>query len=277
MTWIRVGPRRGIANADEERRLSERRRASDLPFDGRPLPSAVLSDLDLDWFRREYLPSVVAPEVLQENGRTLQEQLESLRFTSDGVPTATGVLLAAFDPTRFLPGAYIQFLRLEGSSLADAVIDEERLAGPLVQLLRDAERLLTLNVRTAVDITASSTEQRRADYPLVALQQLVRNALLHRDYETSNAPVRISWFDDRIEIQSPGGPYGRVSIETFGRPGVNDYRNPFVAEAMKASGFVQRFGIGIETARRALEQNGNPPLQLEIDASNVLAIVRPAT
>ncbi len=76
------------------------------------------------------------------------------------------------------------------------------------------------------------------------MQQLVRNAVLHRTYETTNAPVRVYWYSDRIEIHSPGGLYGQVNPENFGQPQVTDYRNPLLAEAMKALGFVQRFGVG---------------------------------
>ena len=99
----------------------------------------------------------------------------------------------------------------------------------------------------------------QAAYPVVALRQLFRNAVLHRTYEASHAPVRVTWYDDRIEIQSPGGPFGQVTVETFGQPGVTDYRNPTLAEALKALGFVERFGIGLEIVRKTLLSNGNPP------------------
>jgi cellulose biosynthesis protein BcsQ len=56
------------------------------------------------------------------------------------------------------------------------------------------------------------------------------------------------WFADRVEILNPGGPYGIVTRENFGRPGVTDYRNPLVAESMKVLGYVQRFGAGIAIA-----------------------------
>lgn len=72
---------------------------------------------------------------------------------------------------------------------------------------------------------------------------------MHRDYETSNAPTRVTWYDDRIEIQNPGEPFGQVSVENFGQAGITDYRNPIVAEALKTRGFVQRFGVGIAIAR----------------------------
>ena len=57
---------------------------------------------------------------------------------------------------------------------------------------------------------------------------------------------------------NPGGPFGEVTIETFGQPGLTDYRNPNLAEAMRVLGFVQRFGYGIPLARRLLQENGNP-------------------
>ena len=88
------------------------------------------------------------------------------------------------------------------------------------------------------------------------------------------APTRITWFNDRIEIQNPGGPYGQVTVENFGHPGLTDYRNPTVAEIMRSLDFVQRFGVGIAIARRTLANNGNPALELIAETNHVLAIVR---
>ena len=110
-------------------------------------------------------------------------------------------------------------------------------------------------------------------YPWAALQQLVRNAVMHRTYEATNAPVRITWFNDRIEIINPGGPYGIVNSENFGQPGVTDYRNPHLAEALKVLGYVQRFGVGIATARRLLAENGNPPPEFDATTNQYLRVV----
>lgn len=101
------------------------------------------------------------------------------------------------------------------------------------------------DVRVAVDIVSAPTEIRRYDYPIPALQQLTRNAVMHRSYEGTNAPVMVYWFNDHIEIINAGGPYGRVTPENFGKPGFADYRNPDIAESMKVLNLVQRFGVGI--------------------------------
>jgi ATP-dependent DNA helicase RecG len=272
--WIRVGPRRAIASAEEEHRLTERRRSFDLPYDARPLPSASLDALDDVLFLREYLPAAVDADVLAQNGRTIEERLSSLRLaTADGVPTAAGLILLAEDPTAWVPGAYVQFLRVEGTDLAYPIRSEKRLDGALIDVLRQLDELLRLNISSRVDITGSDREERTSDYPLAALQQLVRNAVMHRDYEMSAAPVRITWYDDRVEITSPGGPYGVVTTENFGTPGLTDYRNPTLAEAMRSLGYVQRFGAGLPIARRQLERNGNPPLDIQANPTYVHAAV----
>ena len=136
---------------------------------------------------------------------------------------------------------------------------------------------LQATLAVAVDFTSGSTvEQRSRAYPLVALQQLARNAVMHRSYEHTNAPVRVYWFDDRIEVINPGGPFGSVTQANFGQPGLADYRNPGVATVLKELGFVQRFGFGIADARKALLANGNPEPEFEVQPTLVKAVIRRA-
>lgn len=275
--WIRVGPRRAIASAEEERRLSERRQTRDLPYDLHPVHSATQDDLDLDLFCRTYLPAAIPGDVLNENQRTPQEQLASLRFVTapaDGIPTVAGLLTVGKSPADFIPGAYVQFIKFDGTTLTDPIIDQKECHGPLPELLSQIDNILSANIRIATDITSRATETQSPDYPIAALQQLVRNAVMHRDYQTSNAPTRINWFNDRIEIQNPGGPYGQVTVENFGQPGITDYRNPHVAESMRALGYVQRFGVGIQIARKQLADNGNPPPEFDVQPNHILVVVR---
>lgn len=275
--WIRVGPRRGIATLEEERRLTEKRRSKDLPHDLHPLASASLDDLDLELISRVYLPAALPADVLEDNDRSLEQQLMALRFTASEAPhypTVVGLLIAGKSPSDLIPGAYVQFLRIEGIELTDPINNQHELHGPAVDVLRRLDDLLEVNISTAVDITSESTEIRSADYPLAALQQLVRNAVMHRDYETTSAPVRITWFNDRIEIQNPGGPFGQVTCENFGQPGITDYRNPHLAEAMKNLGYVQRFGVGIQLARKELSNNGNPEPEFVVEPNYLLVVVR---
>jgi ATP-dependent DNA helicase RecG len=272
--WIRVGPSRALATPDEERRLSEKRRTFDLPFDQRPVQGADLGELDMDFFRRVYLHTAIAPDVLEENNRSIEQQLMSLRFIAkDRTPTVSALLVFGKDPISWVPGAYIQFLRIDGKELSDPIRHQKEIRGSLYDQLRLLDEVLDANISISSDIQASSFEIRQPDYPIVALQQLCRNAVLHRNYESSNSPIRIYWFNDRIEIHSPGELFGQVNESNFGK-GATDYRNPSLAEAMKALGFVQRFGMGLVVSYRELEKNGNPKPDFHFEKSGVLAIVR---
>lgn len=275
--WIRVGPRRAIATAEEERRLTEKRRSKDLPYDLRPMSSASIADLDFELFTRVYLPAALPADVLEDNDRSLEEQLMALRFTASEAPhqpTVLGLLIAGKSPSDLIPGAWLQFLRIDGTELTDPIKDRHELHGSVHDVLRRLDDLLALNISTPTDLTSSSGEIRRPDYPRVALQQFTRNAVMHRDYETTSAPVRITWFNDRIEIQNPGGPFGQVTCENFGQPGITDYRNPHLAEAMKNLGYVQRFGVGIQLARKELGNNGNPEPEFVVEPNYLLVVVR---
>ena len=243
------------------------------------MSSATLADLDRRRFEEEYLISAFAPDVVAANDRSYEQQLAATKMVmsaDEPVPTVVGLLVLGARTRDFVPGAYIQFLRIAGTDLSDPIADERLIDGPIPEVLRRVDETLIAHNRTAVDVTSGAVEVRKPTYPMAALQQIVRNAVMHRTYEGTNAPVRLTWYDDRIEITSPGGPYGSVTESNFGQPGLADYRNPNLAEAMRVLGFVQRFGVGIATARRELEANGNPAPEFVVSASHVGAILRPA-
>jgi ATP-dependent DNA helicase RecG len=274
-TVVRPGPRGATATRDEERILVERRRSFELSFDQRSVHGSTLADLDLRLFERELLPSAVTAEVLQENNRSPMEQLAALHLASpDGEPNVAGLLVLGSDPTGFIPGAYIQFLRLDGTELSDAVIDRKELIGPLPEVLRRLDEITNAHIRVATRLTDGPLETRLPDYPLLAMQQLLRNAVMHRNYETSHAPVQWFWFTDRVEIHNPGGLFGRVTPKTFGTPGGNDYRNPTVAAALHQLGFVQRFGMGVPLARKACAENGNPALEFVFQEGSFAVVLK---
>ena len=275
--WIRTGPRRSIANEQEERMLNEKRRYKNLPFDIYPVPSANITDFARVIFENEYLPAAFATDVLDANSRTYEERLASCKMIvspNDTTPTVLGLLTLGKTPQDFLPGAYIQFLRINGTELADPVIDEENIGGTLVDMLRRTEEKLKSHNRAAIDITSAPTHQKEMPYPPAAIQQILYNAVLHRTYESTNAPVRVYWFNDRIEINSPGGPYGNVTIENFGSPGITDYRNPNIGDVLKTLGFIQAFGRGIAVAKKVMQENGNPEPEFELNSSTVICILR---
>lgn len=274
---IRVGPRRAYASAQEERILIEKRRRNNLPFDLSPIPPAKLADLSKSIFENEYLPSAFAADILEANERTYEERLASCKMIvapDDTTPTILGLLSIGKSPQDILPGASVQFLRIDGFELADPVLDEELIGGALIDLLRRTEEKLKAHNTSAIDIISKPTHDISSAYPMPAIQQILYNAVFHRTYEGTNAPVRVYWFNDRIEFHSPGGPYGNVTEENFGVPGITDYRNPNIGDVLKTFGYIQAFGRGIATAQRELKKNGNPPLETIVNHNNVVCILR---
>ena len=273
--WIRTGPRRAQATPEEERRLTEKRRWGNVPYDMQGVAGATVeNDLDMQRFRNEYLLTAVSPEVLAQNERDEREQMKALRLvTQDGTPTVTAILMLGKNPRDWFPGAYIQFVRYDGDEIPSPIVDQAELSGALSDQLREADRLLKLHVSVALDMQGDRHVE-KPDYPFVALRELVRNAVIHRNYENSNTPVRITWFSDHVQISSPGTVYGDVTKQNFGTRDATSYRNPSVAEAMNRQGFMERFGMGIQTARKALAENGNPLPDFDIQDTFVFATIR---
>ena len=273
--WIRTGPIKAQASPEEERLLTEKRRWGNLPYDMQGVNDASMeTDLDMQKFRQEYLPNAVSPEALEENDRNSQDQLRALRLMAqDGTPTVTAILILGNDPGAWFPGAYIQFMRYLGSEVTDPILDQKEIHGTLPEQLIELDKILKANISIALD-TSGEKHVEKPDYPYEALRELVRNAVIHRNYEHSHAPVRVYWFIDRAEIISPGSVYGAVTRENFGGSGITDYRNPTIAEAMKHMGFMQKFGIGISKAREALQKNGNPPPEFDIENTVILTKIR---
>lgn len=267
--YIRVGPRKGIANEQEERVLTEKRAGHARSFDARACTESTINDIALGLFDA-YRRQSVDPETIAANNRPIELQLGSLRLydPSHSCPTHAGILLFGKNPRFFLPGAYIQYLRLPGRDLAETPDDQAEISGDLHSLLRELEGRLRLLIRTTMRPVTALEEKVQPDYPEWALRELLMNAVMHRNYD-SNAPIRFYAFADHIEILSPGGLYGEATPENF--PNRNSYRNPIIAEAMKSLGFVNRFGYGVQRAQSLLEQNGNPPALFEFDHHSVLA------
>ncbi|MEF8728890.1 MAG: ATP-binding protein [Accumulibacter sp.] len=270
---IRNGPRRGYATEHEERILIERRVSQARTFDAQPCLDSTVEDLATSLFVIDYLQQAVAADVIAENRRSVEQQLASLRFFDLGrkCPTHAGIILFGFEARNWLPGAYIQFLRVGGNSLAAPVLNERELSGDLLTVLRELDALVDAQLIQFPAADGALRERNVESYPRIAVRELLMNAIMHRDY-ASTAPLRITWLEDRLEIQNPGGLYGEASPANF--PRQTSYRNPVVAEALKALGYVNRYGRGVLRAQDALEKNGSPPAEFQFDAGYVLATLR---
>ena len=255
--WIRVGPRKAKASLEEERILTERRVSYAKTYDLVPALGSSIEDISVELFKINYLPSAIDNDTLAENGRTIEEQLASLRFydIKEKCPTNAGILLFGLNPEFYLPGAYTQYIKFSEKEMTSDVVFEKKFSGALITELRQLNDFIKSNVIKERQIKKDSFQEDIArNYPYWALRELVMNAIMHRSYE-SNAPIYIYEFSDRIEIINPGGLFGEATPQNF--PNASDYRNVVLAEAMKILGYVNRFNYGVTRAKNELIENGN--------------------
>ena len=132
----------------------------------RQLPSTIWICFDSN---RTICPRAVSRDVLEANDRGIEERLAALKMVgsvTEPIPTVAGLLVLGKRPQDFIPGGYVQFLRIAGTKWGDPVIDEERCDGSILDQIRRLDEKLSSHNRTAVDFTTESQEIRQSTYPL---------------------------------------------------------------------------------------------------------------
>ena len=272
-TFIRIGPRRDIASAEEERILAERCAASLPTFDTRPCREAKLEDIDVDTIVREYLPKAIDADVLANDKRPLKEQLASLHLFNMqwDSPTYAALVMFGHNPKYFMPGAYIQYVHFKGCTNGGAILNERRFEGCLYKMLPELENFIRDGIVTRRPVSVSILREKDVlNYPYKALRELMMNAVMHRDYQ-ANMPTRLYQYDSHIEIMNPGGLYGQARPENF--PHVNDYRNSVVAGMMKTLNYVNMFNHGIGEVQDMLRANENPEAVFNVGYLTAFSVV----
>ena len=271
--FIRIGPRRDIASAEEERILAERCAASLPTFDTRPCREAKLEDIDVDTIVREYLPKAIDAESLASDKRPLKEQLASLHLFNLqwDCPTYAALIMFGRNPKFFMPGTYVQYVHFKGSTNGGEILNERRFEGCLYKILPELENFIRDGIITKRPVPISILREKDVlNYPYKALRELMMNAVMHRDYQ-ANMPTRLYRYDNHIEIMNPGGLYGQARPENF--PHVNDYRNSVVAGMMKTLNYVNMFNHGIGEVQDLLRANENPEAVFNVSYLTAFSVV----
>jgi ATP-dependent DNA helicase RecG len=260
--YIRVGPRKDIANVAEERILSEKRSSFATSWDTLPCYGSTLNDISIEIFKLSYLPTAIDEESLIANGREIKEQLASLKFYDlrADCPTNAAILMFGTNPRFFIPGAAVQYVRFTGEDEVSDFEYETRFEGDLTTQMRQMEDFIKSQIIKKV--LHNIGEEHQFNFPISAIKELLFNAIIHRDYQ-SNAAIKFYEFSDKIGISNAGGLFGKARPENF--PSENDYRNPTIAEAAYNLGYVNRFNLGVQRAKAALVKNGNPEPQFIFD------------
>lgn len=271
--WVRVGPRKGVANEHDEKILIEKRNSQALTFDAMPCLRATINDIDTQLFLSSYLPKAIPSEILVNDRRDIRQQMQALGFYDlrYDCPTNAGIVMFGLNVERFLPGAYIQYVKFKGKGRGGDVEREYKFSGNLMKMLYQLDTFVDTTITNRRPLPVSVLrEETVVDYPHWATRELLMNAICHRTYD-SNGPIQFYQYDDRIEIQNHGGLYGKANPENF--PNVNDYRNAVIAEALRVLGFVNRFSRGVRRVEDDLIANGNGRPEFDLTLGTAFRVV----
>ena len=240
---VRAGPtNRALWGEDLGRFVRERVTE---PVEDVPVPGVGLEDL-----RSESLGEYVGERL--GKSRPDREDLRKLGLlTPDGRVRLATLLLFGQEPQRDNRRFGITVVRYEGSFESSATFRERRdLTGPLAELVLQADRMIYEEMRKSAVVSGLIREE-VPEYPPVAMREALVNAVGHRDYSLRGATVEVRLFDDAIEIESPGGLAGFVTIDNIRH--VQYSRNERLMEVLLRLRLAEEAGTGMDKIFTSME------------------------
>jgi len=251
---FRQGAENAALKPRELRRLIIER--GDAPFETEIARGASMDDLDWDRVKHYAAGLNVAgePEQLLLKRGCVAHQEDRLR------PTNAGILLFGRDPGAFVRSAVITAVRFAGTTMSDRFTRFD-ISGTLPEQIRKAETFLHDHLRKNVTLGSTMVRDEQFEYPMEAARELVVNAVAHRDYGIAGNEIRLFIFSDRLEVTSPGGLPGPVTITNIKDERFS--RNPVIVQVLADLRFIERLGYGVDRVYDLLSQQGMYPPRFE--------------
>lgn len=255
---IRMGTENRPLGGDAIRQLAATKSTAD--FEAEPVAGVKRSDLDEEIIseyiakrgERQRRPiAMPADEVLREIGA----------LDDSDRPTIAGLLLFCKNPQQFLPQAglvFVKFIGTEprGEGGLPGYGRREEIGGPLARVIENAWNLVREEMRVGAVVKGLEREE-LTEYPLFAVREALVNAVCHRDYRLKGRRIEIRMFSDRMEVISPGGLPGFITIDNL----VEEHfsRNPRLVAGLFQWGYIEELGLGIDRMIEEMTQAGHAP------------------
>jgi ATP-dependent DNA helicase RecG len=225
----------------------------DVSFESLPVRGARKEDLDWDqvvmYTSKLTGMGGISPELVLIKRGCLVRQEGKL------YPTNAGMLLFGRDPQQFLRGSEITAARFAGKEMGDVFLRQD-INGPLPQQIRRVETFLIDSMRKGVQLSGNMARSEEFEYPLQAVRELVVNAVAHRDYSIQGDGIRLYLFSDRLEITSPGGLPGPVTVDNIVDERFS--RNTAIVQVLSDMGFIERLGYGVDRVLALVNEHRLP-------------------
>ncbi len=255
---VRAGVENRPLSGDQIRQLAATRSTGD--FEAEIAPGATRQDLD-DHIIEEFIDKWEQRQ-RREWTRSIDELLlEMGALDEDGRPTVAGVLLFARNPQAFLPQSGLTFVKFVGTQPRGEMGQpgygrREEIGGPLARIIQRTWEVVGEEMRTGAVVTGLVREE-RTEYPIAAVREALVNAVAHRDYRLGGRRIEVRMFSDRMEIISPGGLPGFITLDNI----VEEHfsRNPRIVNGLYQWGYIEELGLGVDLMIEEMVRAGHPP------------------
>ncbi len=242
-------------------------------FEDKPVPEAVIEDVDLGVVKN-YIDKIgyskTPMEYLRENKGFVKEKNGVIQISS------AAILLFGKNPQLHFPRARIRFIRYEGTEERVGaemnVIKDVIFEGTILKMVTDAIAYLDTQIKEKTYLGQDGRFVTEEEYPKFVRQEIIVNAVTHRDYSIRGTDIQIKMFDGRIVVESPGKLPGLVKTNNIRHTHFS--RNPKIAEFLKAYSFVKEYGEGVDRMWKELEAIGLQGPEYRINAFMLQAIIR---
>ncbi|HEP9388876.1 TPA: putative DNA binding domain-containing protein [Pseudomonas aeruginosa] len=247
--WVKNGSDKRRATSREElQRLFQQ--AGLVHADETPVAGLSAGDVDMPYFETFFEQQFGEP--LAQHNQPLPQLLTNMNLMNQGQLNVAGGLLFAKSPHYALPAFVVKAVAFVGTQIEDErYIDSRDIVGKLADVFQQTLGFIVANTRAAQGEQGFNS-QGQPEIPRIVWEELVANALIHRDYFVS-APIRVLVFADRVEIISPGHLPNNLTIENI-KAGNSNMRNPILASFAAKLLPYRGLGSGLLRSLRAWPQ-----------------------
>ncbi len=259
--WVTSeGPEQGVyvrlgstnRQADTQLIAELRRSLEGVLFDELPQTGLSKADLDIGEIEKSF------DDKRQFNDKTLLTMKLLTKHQNRLVPTNGAVLLFGKDRLAHFPDAWIQCGRFDGIDKT-TIYDHIEINEHLPLAVESIMEFLKKHAFRSADLSKGLRRKDVWNIPESILREVIINAVVHCDYSQRGAPIGVSFFDDRIEVENPGILLPGMTIEDI-MDGVSKIRNPVIARAFRELGLIEQWGSGVKRVFNEAKELGLKPL-----------------
>jgi ATP-dependent DNA helicase RecG len=217
-------------------------------------PRATFKDVDESTIKIYLRKAEEAGRLPDVDGLSIPELLEKLRLAENGQLKRAAVVLFGKDPGRFYPNTFVKIGKFADNDFD--ILFQETEEGNIIQVLEKVLRQLDYKFLVRKIAFESMNRTETLEYPVIALREMLLNALIHRNY--MGAPTQIRIYENKLFVWNDGGLPLSLSLSKLKEPHSSHPRNPILAEACFKGGYIDSWGSGVMKIMDSCKAAGLP-------------------